>query len=266
MARRDYSVALLFQLAAWTTLQFRRLHVAVMIASLFLERALHSTLPPVATAAIAHAFKEYCGGGGGGSADFVASAAPYVFAFYLAMGVRLVGLAMPRFGARGGGRGGPSGSGPGNNGKESNNSGGMDRRQGQWRWCKRRQGQWRGIVGRSLTRSCNDELAAGRTTVPRHCRPSHAHWRDVKLAAGRFTVPCHHWQPLACWRNDKSAAGRTTMPQHCWPFPCLLVRQRRWGADDGGLLLHRQRWGVDDSALALLCNGSGGKANDRASG
>ena len=90
----------------------------------------------IAAAAIVHAFKEYCGGGGGGSADFVASAAPYVFAFYLAMGVRLVGSAMPRFGARGGGRGGPSGSGPGNNGKESNNSGGMDRRQGQWQWCK----------------------------------------------------------------------------------------------------------------------------------
>ena len=89
----DYSAALLFQLSAWTTLQFWRLRVVVTIASSFLERALHSTLPPVATAAIAHAFKEYCGGGGGGSADFAVLAAPYVFAFHLAMGVRLVGLA-----------------------------------------------------------------------------------------------------------------------------------------------------------------------------
>ncbi len=44
MARGDYSAALLFQLAAWTTLQFRRLRVAVTIVLLFLERALHSTL------------------------------------------------------------------------------------------------------------------------------------------------------------------------------------------------------------------------------
>ena len=66
---------LLFQLSACTTLQFRRLRVAVTIALLFLEHAPHSTLPPVAVAAIAHAFKEYCGGGGeggawGGSANF----------------------------------------------------------------------------------------------------------------------------------------------------------------------------------------------------
>ena len=46
MARRDYSTALLFQLAAWMTLQFWRLRVAVTIARSFLERALHSTLPP----------------------------------------------------------------------------------------------------------------------------------------------------------------------------------------------------------------------------
>ena len=58
----------------------------------------HSTLPPAATAAIAHTFKEYCGGGGGGSADVVALAAPYVFAFHLAMGVWLVGSAPWRFG------------------------------------------------------------------------------------------------------------------------------------------------------------------------
>ena len=67
MARWDYSAALLFQLATWTTLQFRQLHVAVMIALLFLKRALHSTLPPAAMAAIAHVFEEYCGGGGGGA-------------------------------------------------------------------------------------------------------------------------------------------------------------------------------------------------------
>ena len=66
----------------------------------------------IAMAAIMHAFEEYCGGGGGGSADFVALEAPYVFAFHLAMGVRLVGSVPSRFGAGGGGRGGPSGSGP----------------------------------------------------------------------------------------------------------------------------------------------------------
>ena len=104
-------MALLFQLAAWTTLQLRWLHVTVTIALLFLERALHSTLPPVATAAIAHAFKEYCGDGGGGSADFAASAAPYVFASHLVMGVQLAGSAPSRFGAGGDGGGGPSGLG-----------------------------------------------------------------------------------------------------------------------------------------------------------
>ena len=215
-ARRDYSVALLFQLAVWTTLQFRRLRVAVTIPSSFLELTLHSTLPPVATATIVHAFEEYCGGGGGGSADFVLLAAPYVFAFHMAMGVRLVGLAPLRFGAGGDGRGGPSELGPGNVGKGSNNGGGADRRWGQWRWCKQRWGQW-------LACSCNDELAAGGTTVPWHRRPSHAHWRDVELAAGRFTVPRHCWNSLACWCDVKLAAGRTTMPRHCRPFPCLLV-------------------------------------------
>ena len=68
-------------------LQFRQLRIAVMIASSFLDCTLHSMLPPFATAAIAHTFEEYCGRGGGGSADFAASAAPYVFAFHLAMGV-----------------------------------------------------------------------------------------------------------------------------------------------------------------------------------
>ena len=41
----NYFAALLFQVATWTTLQFWWLLVAVMIASLFFERALHSTLP-----------------------------------------------------------------------------------------------------------------------------------------------------------------------------------------------------------------------------
>ena len=44
MAQWDYSAALVLQVAAWTTLQFRRLRNAVKIASLFLERALHSML------------------------------------------------------------------------------------------------------------------------------------------------------------------------------------------------------------------------------
>ena len=86
MARWDYSMAFLFQHAAWTTLQFWRLRIAVMIASSFLEHVLHSTLPPVAMAAIAHTFKKYCGGGGEGSSDFAALVAPYVFDFYLLMG------------------------------------------------------------------------------------------------------------------------------------------------------------------------------------
>ena len=65
-----------------------------MIVSSFLEHAIHSTLPPVAVAVIVHTFEEHCegrGGGGawGGSADFAALAAPYVFAFHLAIGVRL---------------------------------------------------------------------------------------------------------------------------------------------------------------------------------
>ena len=64
MARRDYSVVLLFQLAAWTTLQFWWLQVAAMIALSFLKCALHSTLPPIGTATIAHGFKKNCEGGG----------------------------------------------------------------------------------------------------------------------------------------------------------------------------------------------------------
>ncbi len=82
---------LLFQLAACTTLQFWRLRVVVTIALSFFERALHSTLPPITVTAIAHTIEEHCGGGGGrgawgGSADFAASAAPYVFPFHLAPG------------------------------------------------------------------------------------------------------------------------------------------------------------------------------------
>ena len=76
----------------------------------------------VATVAIAHAFEEYCGGGGGGSADYVASAAPYVFAFHLAMGVRLVELVLSWFGAGGGGQGGSLGVRA------------RERRQGKQRW------------------------------------------------------------------------------------------------------------------------------------
>jgi hypothetical protein len=73
-----------------------------------------------------HGFKEYCGGGGGGSVDFAASAVRYIFAFHLAMGVRLVGSVLSRLGAGGGSQGGTSGSGPGNNGEGSNNGGGTD--------------------------------------------------------------------------------------------------------------------------------------------
>ena len=46
------------------------------------------------------------GGAWGGSADFTASTPPYVFAFHMAIGVRLVGSAPSRFGAGGGGAGG----------------------------------------------------------------------------------------------------------------------------------------------------------------
>ena len=102
--------------------------------------------------------------------------------------------------------------------------------------------------------------------MPRHRWLSHAHWHDVESAVGRFTVPRHCWNSLTHWHNDKLAAGRTTMPRHCRPFPRLLVQRRRQGADDSGLLLNRRQWGADESALALLCNGGGGKANDRASG
>ncbi len=85
----------------------------VTIASSFLKRVLHSMLPPITMAAIAHAFEQYCGGGGGGGTDFASSAAPYVFTFHLVMGVRLVWSAPSRFGAWGGGEGGPLGLGPG---------------------------------------------------------------------------------------------------------------------------------------------------------
>ena len=80
-------------------------------------------LPPVAAAAITHAFVEYYGGEGrggggawGGSADFVALTALYVFAFHMAMGVRLLWLALLRFNVGWSGSGGPLRLGPGNNG------------------------------------------------------------------------------------------------------------------------------------------------------
>ena len=73
MAQWDYSAArlrtlslLLFQLAVWTTLQFWQLRAAVTIVLSFLESVLHSMLPPIAVAAIVHAFEEYCVGGGRG--------------------------------------------------------------------------------------------------------------------------------------------------------------------------------------------------------
>ena len=58
--------------------------------------------------------------------DFAAFVAPCVFTFHLARGVRLVGSVLLQFGARGGGWGGPSGSGPGNNGKGSKDASGAD--------------------------------------------------------------------------------------------------------------------------------------------
>ena len=74
----------------------------------------------VALAAIAHAFEEYCEGRGGESADFAASAASYVFALHLAMGVRLVGSVLSWFGAGGGRPGGvPRGWGRGTTAREA---------------------------------------------------------------------------------------------------------------------------------------------------
>ena len=102
----------------------------------------------IAMAAIAYTFKEYCRGGGGGSADFAASAAPYIFAFHLAMGVRLVGSVLLRFSAGGGGQGGSLGVGA------------RERWRGKQQW--RRRGLMVGAV------------AVVRTTagiMARHCRP-----------------------------------------------------------------------------------------------
>ena len=62
-------------------------------------------LPPVATVTIVHAFGEYCGGRGGGGADFAASAAPYIFNFHLVMGCGWPGW-LPRGLAPGGAAGG----------------------------------------------------------------------------------------------------------------------------------------------------------------
>ena len=181
----------------------------------------------------------------------MALAAPHVFAFHLAMGVRLVGLAQSQFGARGGGGGGPSGAarseGGGSGGGANNDEGNgaallaiplLACATTSWR----RGGKWcLGTIGcPTLTGAMSS------------CR-----W---------FRVPHHCWQSLACWRNDELAAGQVTMPRHCRPFSCLLMRRRRRGADGGGSLLHRQWWGSDESALALLCNGSGGEADDFASG
>jgi hypothetical protein len=104
--------------------------------------------------------------------------------------------------------------------------------------------------GGNGSRSCNDELVVGRTTVPRHCPPSHAHWRNVESAAGRFKVPRHRWNSLACWHDNKSAAEWTTMPWHCRPFPRSLVRWRRRRADNGVSLLHHWQWGAD-KAMAV---------------
>ena len=56
------------------------------------------------------------GGTWGGSADFVALTALYVFAFHMAMGVRLLWLALLRFNVGWSGSGGPLRLGPGNNG------------------------------------------------------------------------------------------------------------------------------------------------------
>ena len=101
-----------------------------------------------------------------------------------------------------------------------------------------------------LTSWFDDKLVVGRTTVPRHCPPSHAHWRNVESAAGRFKVPRHRWNSLACWHDNKSAAEWTTMPWHCRPFPRSLVRWRRRRADNGVSLLHHWQWGAD-KAMAV---------------
>ena len=85
---------------------------------------------------------------GGGSADFVALAALYVFASHLAMGVRLAGSVLLRFGAGGGGQGGSLGVGA------------RERLQGKqrWRWCGL-------MVGAVAVMQTTAEIMA------RHCRP-----------------------------------------------------------------------------------------------
>ncbi len=174
----------------------------------------------------------------------------------------MVGSAPSRFSAWGGRRGGFLGFGAG----MATMAAAWTDGGGSGGGANNGRGNGAAFLGRSLACSCDNKLAARWTTVPWHRQPSLAHWHDVKLAAGWTTVPCHCWQSLACWHDNESVVGWTTMPRHCWLFPRLLVWRRRWGADTGGLLLRRRQWRADKSASALLCNGGGGKADNRASG
>lgn len=89
------SVLLLFNLAAWTTLQFRWLSARMPMVAGFLERILCSTLPPISAAAFSYGMLETSGSYNnfGLGEDGVALLVPIAFAFHLALGMLLVGSA-----------------------------------------------------------------------------------------------------------------------------------------------------------------------------
>jgi len=97
LAKLGASIMLLFNLAAWTTLQFQWLPLQIPTLARFFERLIHFTLPPISAAMVAYELtasslsSSYVVSSWG--VDTAAMVFPLLFACHLSLGIFLVGAA-----------------------------------------------------------------------------------------------------------------------------------------------------------------------------
>jgi len=99
------STMLLLQLVIWITIQlFQRLMMMqhMINISIVLERILYVTVPPISATSFSYAYVIYYNNNSGSrhgnnNQDYVAIVVPYIFAFILTCGIRLVGTSPSRY-------------------------------------------------------------------------------------------------------------------------------------------------------------------------
>ena len=106
LSQISVSTMLLLQLVIWITIQlFQRLMMMrqMINISIVLERILYITVPPISATSLSYAYIIYYNNNSGShhsnnnNQDYVAIAVPYIFAFVLTCGIRLVGTSPSRY-------------------------------------------------------------------------------------------------------------------------------------------------------------------------